>query len=365
MVKALVAKSFRLKLGSLPGTKDKEEFQDRLKDIADMYRIDALDEEEEDDIYVINVLRMMATPAYIFSCYSVAADGADIDGDSSSQCDCSVRKAESVSEQQRSRIRTPPALLSSSVPRWISFDSRFDEGAESGGGAFEKYGRKRSKSNYSFHYCPGNDKFMPRDNCPLHLECNDPIYRCFDLAQLAYWCSKEWPEYRTECMEIVHNCRRLSAEILGRCRNSREVALLLEEKAASKKYFLEFTSSIKFPRVRLAVEHSHKEFATHMYCQQFLRREWHGHVQWQGKPALFKLLYFAAQVLLTPLFAVHACFVEVGRDLKDLRGGELPHPNSASSWIQRTYFKYLHYCASKTVNLDSPLNRCAGSHRIA
>ncbi len=209
-----------------------------------------------------------------------------------------------------------------------------------------------------FHYCPANDmRYVPHPDCVYHMECNDPIYRLFDLAKVASEGSKRLPEYRSEFMEIAQHCRKLSANIMDYCENSEEVNTVLQEKAGAMKYFGHHVGYMSYPRVRLAIEHSHKEFVGQMYCQQYLRNEWHGHTPWLGKLFTFKLVYSLIQILLSPIYVIHALFVFSGRDLKYMNDNELPEVSSARTPFQRTLFRFMHYCENTTLNLDAPLNR--------
>ena len=40
-------------------------------------------------------------------------------------------------------------------------------------------------------------------NCTLHAECNDPIFRCFDLAKSATKLANKTPEYRSEYEDVA------------------------------------------------------------------------------------------------------------------------------------------------------------------
>ena len=67
--------------------------------------------------------------------------------------------------------------------------------------------------------------------------------------------------------ETVRQCESLAVELLENCRSLGEVQLLLAEKSCAKRFF-SHTKFLTFPRMRLAVEHGHKNFAGHIYCQQ-------------------------------------------------------------------------------------------------
>lgn len=51
-----------------------------------------------------------------------------------------------------------------------------------------------------------------------------------------------------------------------------------------------------------------------MYCQQILRKTWHGNVPWQSAPFTFKIIHFLLQVILAPFFAPMQCIVEAIRE---------------------------------------------------
>jgi hypothetical protein len=64
-------------------------------------------------------------------------------------------------------------------------------------------------------------------------------------------------------------------------------ALTLVLKLSNPSNFLTF----RYPRIRLAIEHNHKEFVGHMYCQQMLRQEWQGGLPWLGKSYQHRIIY--------------------------------------------------------------------------
>ena len=84
-------------------------------------------------------------------------------------------------------------------------------------------------------------------------------FRCFDLAKLACEYADKIPEYREEYEEIAQQCRNLSVELLDQCKKTSEVQLILQETTGASKYFRN-SSFMKYPRLRLAIEHNHKEF---------------------------------------------------------------------------------------------------------
>ena len=93
---------------------------------------------------------------------------------------------------------------------------------------------------------------------PFILYCSF-IIRCFDLAKLACEYADRIPEYREEYEEIAQKCRNLSVELLDQCNDTGEVQLVLQESTGANKYF-RHSRNMKYPRLRLAIEHNHKEF---------------------------------------------------------------------------------------------------------
>ena len=117
-----------------------------------------------DEIKDLKILRLMATPAYIFACYLSAIDSAGITNrsnvGSSTYCTCS-----------------------------------------------------QDVNNVDYHVCPLNEHFIPVARCRLHLECNDPIYSCLDLANLGSKLAEKMPEYGEEYQEISKMARNLPVQL--------------------------------------------------------------------------------------------------------------------------------------------------------
>ena len=202
------------------------------------------------------------------------------------------------------------------------------------------------------HYCPQNQYFRPRMHCRSHVECNDPLFRCFDLAKLASEYADRIPEYREEYEDIAKQCRRLSVEILDQCSDTDEVQTILKEVAGATKYF-RYAKYIKYPRLRLAIEHNHKEFVGHMYCQQTLRQEWHGDVYWQGAPIIMKILHVIFQFILAPFLVCMAIIVKSAREIDKL-GFDV---DKRRSWPYNWISSICERSRSVRLNLDVPLNR--------
>ena len=145
-----------------------------------------------------------------------------------------------------------------------------------------------------FHFCPANKNYVPHSHCRQHLECNDPIYNYFDLAKLCSDLAKKVPEYGEEYKEIAQQAMKMSVQLLDQCLDTCEVELLLGERAGSAKYFKfvntpQRVGKISYPRLMLAIELNNKEFVSHMYCQQMLRKEWYSGVIWEGKSLWYKV----------------------------------------------------------------------------
>ncbi len=174
-------------------------------------------------------------------------------------------------------------------------------------------------------------------------------------------CASLMAEYREECEQVSANARHLAAALLGQCANSREVTVLLEESVASNKYFRQ-TRYLRYPRLKLAMEHNHKEFAAHIFCQQFMRKEWVGWSGWCERTGLFKLIYSLLQVqkqkkehayficsvdvlkemfqcLLAPFYSISVVFVATGRDMVFMRGGEVPEVKPDTGRFKSIFYR--------------------------
>ncbi len=334
MVKLFVSYGYRIKMSVMTMNTKTARIARGETTWRDYAEFPFLNEEQwqmgrEDQIYTLFLLKMLSRPSYIFACYNIVAEGKDIENEEKQViCECENRPQVGKSAAGgRMRMGLNEVMMSMATGDDV------------------------------FHYCPSNEKYSPHPDCVHHMECNDPIYRCFDIANMASEGGKRLPEYRTEFTEIAQNCRSLAARILDHCETSEQVTVLFEEKAASMKYFNYHTSYIRFPRVRLAVEHSHKEFVSHMNCQQFLKTEWLGRTNWFGKMLPYKILYFLLQTICAPFHVLHALIVFMGRDIRTLNDGVLPDVSSAKTKFQGLFFAYLHYCDKVALNLDAPINR--------
>ena len=75
-------------------------------------------------------------------------------------------------------------------------------------GIMQSYGCQCWEENVN-HFCPAHPKYNPNMKCQDHMECSDPIFRCFDLAKLANEYADKVHEFREECNEIARQCRQL------------------------------------------------------------------------------------------------------------------------------------------------------------
>ena len=211
-----------------------------------------------DEINDLKILRLMVTPAYVFSCYLSILDGSEASIKQSSN-----KKMEECSCIKKSRMHT----------------GRIDK--------------------IECHLCPANNDFVPITNCRQHLECNDPIYTCIDLTCLGLKLANQTPEFAMEYLGISDQAKALTVQLLGQCSTTDDVETLLEEDSGSRKYFnlsntgkyISSGQDMKYPRLKLAIEFNHKEFVGHMYCQQMLKNEWYCNRTWAGTSILYKVSY--------------------------------------------------------------------------
>ena len=61
----------------------------------------------------------------------------------------------------------------------------------------------------------------------------------------------------------------------------------------------------------------------HMYCQQILRKTWHGNVPWQAAPFTFKIIHFLLLLTFAPLFAFMQAIAEWIREIYKLQVNRL------------------------------------------
>lgn len=285
-----------------------------------------------DEVNDLHILRWMSQPAYILSCYDTVVETAidfslKVEDGTNYPCDC-VDRHRSTSKHSNGGI---------TLKQMMQYEGKEE----------------------NFHYCPANVKFKPDSECQRHPECNDPIFRCFDLAKMASEIANDIPEYRVEYQDVAKQCRSLAVDLLDQCTDTSEVQTLLKESSGAAKYF-RYAKTMRYPRLRLAIEHNHKEFVGHMYCQQTLRQQWHGDMIWEGKAFTYKILHLLFQVVLAPLYVTMFLIAEVGRDWLKLREKPVPTKEEikkTQGCHKRMYLQYLRLSNTITLNLDIPFNR--------
>ena len=194
-------------------------------------------------------------------------------------------------------------------------------------------------------HCPSFYKFKPADGCLDHQECNDPFLKCFKITEVAKRCAEALPEYRDQYLAISESCSELATSLLDTCRDTQEVQLLLEDDNGSANYFkVEIAKKMPYPRLQIAMQNQHKEFVSHMFCQQILRDQWHGNVPWKHKPRRFKILYCIVQCLMTFPHILHWFIRMIIQDFNITQ--------EKWKFSKRSYDFFSGDC-----NLDQPLNR--------
>ncbi len=343
----LVARGYRLFLSYLSDGSKKGRAARGEATWADYLELTAFQTEREedgaeDDLQVLNILRMMSRSAYIFACYTTVAERKGLEGRKGAACECEVEWAVDGDEKE-----SPAAAAQQQPPG-------FSRGITS---VLVKPWRREPGE----HFCPASKRYAPSPDCREHLECNDPVFRCFDIARVSCQLSKYLPQYRTELQEVEQACRDLSARVLSKCENPEQVRVLMEERTASGKYVYIKRSLVQAPRLRIAIEENQKDFVSHVHCQHFLASRWYGETAWQSKMLPYKASYFLLQTVLTPLHVLAALFAFTGREIGALNGDRLPPVDSAGSRAERAFLQYLHYCRGHRFNLDLPLNKFISS----
>ena len=209
---------------------------------------------------------LAARPAYLAACYASLAEKYDW----SDAITCECLKVKAVDYGPRSRFRPRSSFLSQEV---------VDEG---------------------FHHCPTHKNFRADVLCSHHLECNDPVVRCFMLARTCSVLAGESLNYAREYGELADRCKRAAVAILDSCANAGEVRLLLQEEAAARKFFKHIFAH-KYPQLTLAVEHKHKEFVTHPYCMQLVEREFMGGASCKASSIFLSVMHYYLVVVLLPI----------------------------------------------------------------
>ncbi len=208
-----------------------------------------------------------------------------------------------------------------------------------------------------FHYCPRHPKFTPVLNCTRHLECNDPVTSCLILAKECSDLAALNPEHRNAYKAVKQACHDVIIGLLDVCRNSADITLLMEEDSCARKYF-HHSHLMRYPLLRLALEHNFKEFGGHRYCQQNVVQEWDRAVPWDGKGLLYKIAYYFVHTYSAPL---HIMVYDVYRLCRqyDKTFPKVKENGSEAGTDQKTSLRdrIIDHVNSTTVFLDMPFNR--------
>lgn len=297
LVKLFLSNGYRLRSTHFDKEKETEYWRD-----MPFFRKDQHDHENGDEIQNLHILRAMAGSCYILDRFTVVYERLRISQTEESCYCCSLAE--------------------------IDF---------------------RSTPNTNDHHpCPLNDQFLPYSACSKHVECNDPVFRCFEMVKIADKCARNVPEYREEYEEIGAQCSDLAVELLENCKDTNEVETFLNDKVGAQKFFRhEIANKLKYPRLQIAIQNNHRAFVGHMFCQQVLRTQWHGNVPWIRKGFWFKFMYFVIQILLTVPFVVSYLIREI------IREAGIDRNSWKSKKLSGGAYDYL----TGSCNLDEPLNR--------
>lgn len=89
----------------------------------------------------------------------------------------------------------------------------------------------------------------------------DPFHRSFELSKELQDAAKIFPQFKESYEELRKDLTDLSADLIGNCRNSQEVEIVLKKSAAP------VASHVIFPRLQHAIDLKQKEFVSHPYTQ--------------------------------------------------------------------------------------------------
>jgi hypothetical protein len=130
-----------------------------------------------DEVQSLHVLRALSRPCYVLSCYTVVTTAKKFKFLRVADSECKCCK--------------------------IGITTTF---------------RDFSNSIVNYHFCPNNDNYLPEECCNIHPECNDPVYRCFDMASITARYAKDFPAYREEYLEVSGSFNQLAVELLEECK---------------------------------------------------------------------------------------------------------------------------------------------------
>ena len=158
--------------------------------------------------------------------------------------------------------------------------------------------------------------------------------------------------------ELAQQCKKVATEILDSCAGLNEVRILLKEKAGAQKFF-KYVENYKYPQLTLAVEHKHKEFVSHAYCQQVIEKDYLDNMKWKERSLLYKLIFILVQSMVGFLTAVPFMIVRLPRwYAKGYYGSSEVHMYKGRGKHDLTKIqKVLKYLECTKMSLDIPLNR--------
>ena len=172
-VRLLVSSGYRLRVSfmSREGMAQRETTWRDLVEMAST-RCGRQERPKDDQMHLLRIIQMMAQPSYILACYSVAAEERASRGEDGGGCEC-----------------------------WIGKGA--GGGRKSAQGGLNDLMRLEMEEDV-FHHCPASPRFRPNPDCARHLECNDPIYRCFDLAIMTsqVWTGPVFPQTSLKKWEL-------------------------------------------------------------------------------------------------------------------------------------------------------------------
>ena len=129
-----------------------------------------------------------------------------------------------------------------------------------------------------------------------------------------------------------------------------EVELFLGDPVGSNQFFRKGAAKrLKNPRLSMALVNEHLLFASHMFCQNILKRQWLGRAPLEGKNTRFKIIYFLAQSILFGLLPLSLCYVPK----MVIEEFQIAHTGLVEKHMSKRVFDALR----GPNNLDDPVNR--------
>lgn len=128
----------------------------------------------------------------------------------------------------------------------------------------------------------------------------DPILTSFQLSVELRHCSFLVPEFRAAYLELANEVSTFAVDLVGCCRNSGEIELLLKQKGGSESPYL-----FVYPRLVLALDLKQKSFVAHPHVQHIVESIWHGNWHdYKLKPTFAKVFYPVLRVFLLPIITI-------------------------------------------------------------